>query len=58
MSFFKRLKESISNKTEAVTNKFKEGLSKTRDVFVERIEDLFSTRKKWMRGFMKNWKKY
>lgn len=51
MSFFKRLKESISNKTEAVTNKFKEGLSKTRDVFVERIEDLFSTRKKVDEGF-------
>ncbi|PZE22484.1 signal recognition particle-docking protein FtsY [Paenibacillus xerothermodurans] len=46
MSFFKRLKDSISTKTEAVTNKFKEGLTKTRDVFVERVEDLFSRRKK------------
>ncbi|BFT73104.1 MULTISPECIES: signal recognition particle-docking protein FtsY [Paenibacillus] len=46
MSFFKRLKESISSKAEAVTNKFKEGLSKTRDVFVERVDDLFSRRKK------------
>ncbi|WP_282941764.1 signal recognition particle-docking protein FtsY [Paenibacillus sp. RC67] len=46
MSFFKRLKESISTKAEAVTNKFKEGLSKTRDVLVERVEDLFSRRKK------------
>ncbi|TDF98256.1 signal recognition particle-docking protein FtsY [Paenibacillus piri] len=46
MSFFKRLKESISTKAEAVTNKFKEGLTKTRDVFVERVEDLFSRRKK------------
>ncbi|WP_079910295.1 signal recognition particle-docking protein FtsY [Paenibacillus sp. 32352] len=46
MSFFKRLKESISSKAEAVTNKFKEGLSKTRDVLVERVEDLFSRRKK------------
>ncbi|CAG7623281.1 signal recognition particle-docking protein FtsY [Paenibacillus allorhizosphaerae] len=46
MSFFKKLRESISAKTEAVTNKFKEGLSKTRDVFVERMDDLFSTRKK------------
>ncbi|NOU93465.1 signal recognition particle-docking protein FtsY [Paenibacillus sp. LMG 31456] len=46
MSFFKRLKDSISSKAEAVTNKFKEGLSKTRDVFVERVEDLFSRRKK------------
>ncbi|MFE5319631.1 signal recognition particle-docking protein FtsY [Paenibacillus sp. NPDC056579] len=46
MSFFKRLKESISSKAEAVTNKFKEGLTKTRDVFVERVEDLFTRRKK------------
>ncbi|MZQ81620.1 signal recognition particle-docking protein FtsY [Paenibacillus sp. 5J-6] len=46
MSFFKRLKESISSKAEAVTNKFKEGLTKTRDVFVERVDDLFSRRKK------------
>jgi fused signal recognition particle receptor len=46
MSFFKRLKESISSKAEAVTNKFKEGLSKTRDTFVERVDDLFNRRKK------------
>lgn len=46
MSFFKRLKESISSKAEAVTNKFKEGLTKTRDVFVERVEDLFTRRKR------------
>jgi len=41
MSFFKKLRESIANKTEAVTNKFKEGLSKTRTAFVDRVEDLF-----------------
>jgi fused signal recognition particle receptor len=46
MSFFKRLKESISSKTEAVTNKFKVGLTKTRDAFVDRVDDLFSRRKK------------
>lgn len=46
MSFFKRLKETISGKAEAVTNKFKEGLAKTRDVFIDRVEDLFSRRKK------------
>ncbi|SEB45255.1 signal recognition particle-docking protein FtsY [Paenibacillus sp. GP183] len=46
MSFFKRLKESISGKAEAVTSKFKEGLSKTRDAFVDRVDDLFSRRKK------------
>lgn len=46
MSFFKRLKESIASKTEAVTNKFKEGLSKTRDAFVGQVTDLFTRRKK------------
>ncbi|MBP1991369.1 signal recognition particle-docking protein FtsY [Paenibacillus eucommiae] len=46
MSFFKRLKESISSKAEAVTSKFKEGLAKTRDAFVDRVDDLFSRRKK------------
>jgi fused signal recognition particle receptor len=46
MSFFKKLKESISQKTEAVTNKFKEWLSKTRIAFVERVEDLILRRKK------------
>jgi fused signal recognition particle receptor len=46
MSFFKKLKENISAKTEAVTNKFKEGLSKTRNTFVEKVEDLMFRRKK------------
>jgi fused signal recognition particle receptor len=46
MSFFRKLKESISTKTEAVTNKFKEGLSKTRDAFVEKVEELILRRKK------------
>ncbi|EXX86268.1 signal recognition particle-docking protein FtsY [Paenibacillus darwinianus] len=46
MSFFKRLKESISSKTEAVTNKFKDGLTKTRSAFVEKVEELITRRKK------------
>lgn len=46
MGFFKRLKENISAKTEAVTNKFKDGLSKTRDAFVEKVDDLFTRRQK------------
>ncbi|CAM3354474.1 signal recognition particle-docking protein FtsY [Marinicrinis lubricantis] len=46
MSFFKRLKETISTKTEAVTNKFKDGLTKTRSAFVEKVEDLITRRKK------------
>ncbi len=46
MSFFKKLKESIASKTEAVTNVFKEGLSKTRSAFVEKVEELITRRKK------------
>lgn len=39
MSFFKKLKEKISGQAEAITNKFKEGLTKTRSAF-EKVEDL------------------
>ncbi|WEK56225.1 MAG: signal recognition particle-docking protein FtsY [Candidatus Cohnella colombiensis] len=46
MSFFKRLKESIASKAEAVTNKFRDGLAKTRDVFVGQVVELFTRRKK------------
>src|SRR5689334_23236838 len=46
MSFFKRLKESIASKTEAVTTVFKEGLTKTRTAFVEKVEELITRRKK------------
>jgi fused signal recognition particle receptor len=46
MSFFKKLKDSIATKTEAVTNIFKEGLSKTRTAFVEKVEELITRRKK------------
>lgn len=45
MSFFRKLKESISSKTEAVTTMFKDGLTKTRDAFVEAVEDLIIRRK-------------
>jgi len=46
MSFFKRLKESIASKTEAVTSKFKEGLAKTRSVLTDRVAELFARRQK------------
>jgi len=46
MNFFKKLKESISSKAEAVTAKFKDGLGKTRSAFVEKMEDLILRRKK------------
>lgn len=40
MSFFKKLKERITQQTETVTEKFKEGLTKTRDSFVGKMNDL------------------
>ncbi|MDP5273410.1 signal recognition particle-docking protein FtsY [Chengkuizengella axinellae] len=46
MSFFKKLKDKISKKTEEVTTKFKEGLSKTSSSFTEKIETLVLRRKK------------
>ncbi len=46
MSFFKRLKEKIAQKTESVTEKFISGLSKTSSSFVGAIQSLFSGRSK------------
>ncbi|NDI33422.1 signal recognition particle-docking protein FtsY [Chengkuizengella sediminis] len=46
MSFFKKLKDKISKKTEEVTTKFKDGLSKTSTAFTEKIETLVLRRKK------------
>lgn len=46
MNFFKKLKESITAKTDAATHKFKDGLSKTRTAFVGKVEDLLLRRKK------------
>lgn len=40
MSFFRKLKEKITGTNEAVTEKFKEGLTKTRDQFTSKINDL------------------
>lgn len=42
MSFFKKLKEKITMQTDSVTQKFKDGLSKTRNSFSERVNDLVS----------------
>ncbi|WP_102346971.1 signal recognition particle-docking protein FtsY [Bacillus sp. Marseille-P3661] len=42
MSFFKKLKEKITAKTDSVTEKFKDGLSKTRNSFAEKVNDLVS----------------
>jgi fused signal recognition particle receptor len=46
MSFFRKLRESISSKTESVTKQFRDGLEKTRKGFVERVTDLMTRRKK------------
>ncbi|ANA83209.1 signal recognition particle-docking protein FtsY [Paenibacillus glucanolyticus] len=46
MSFFKKLKESISSKTENVTKQFRDGLEKTRKGFIEKVSDLVIRRKK------------
>lgn len=46
MSFFKKLKEKITKQTDAVTEKFKEGLTKTRDSFSGRVNDLVARYRK------------
>jgi len=46
MGLFKKLKENISSKTTEVTTKFKDGLSKTRDSFVGKVEELILRNKK------------
>ncbi|PYZ93175.1 signal recognition particle-docking protein FtsY [Salipaludibacillus keqinensis] len=40
MSFFKKLKEKFTDQTDTVTEKFRDGLSKTRDSFVGAMNDL------------------
>lgn len=40
MSFFKKLKEKISQQTDTVTEKFKNGLEKTRNSFADKVNDL------------------
>lgn len=46
MSFFKKLKASFTQKKDAVTEKFKEGLVKTRDSFNGKLNDLFARYRK------------
>lgn len=46
MSFFKRLKEKITEQTDSITVKFKDGLTKTRDSFVGRMNDLVKNYRK------------
>lgn len=46
MSFFRRLRDTIVQKSEEVTQKFTDGLAKTRDLLVEKVEDLVRRYKK------------
>jgi fused signal recognition particle receptor len=46
MSFFKKLKEKITKQTDTVTEKFKEGLTKTRDNFSTKVNDLVARYRK------------
>lgn len=46
MNFFKKISEKISAKTDEVTQKFKEGLTKTRDSFSDKVNDLLSRYRK------------
>ncbi|MDP4162642.1 MAG: signal recognition particle-docking protein FtsY [Bacillota bacterium] len=46
MSFFKKLKEKITKQTDSVTEKFKEGLTKTRDNFSGKVNDLVARYRK------------
>ena len=46
MSFFKKLKEKITEQTDTVTEKFKEGLSKTRNQFTSKVNDLVARYRK------------
>jgi fused signal recognition particle receptor len=46
MSFFKNLKDKITKQTDSVTEKFKEGLTKTRDSFAGKMNDLVAKYRK------------
>ncbi|WP_053366164.1 signal recognition particle-docking protein FtsY [Bacillus sp. FJAT-27245] len=46
MSFFKKLKETITRQTDSVTDKFREGLSKTRNSFSGKVNDLVARYRK------------
>ncbi|WP_096154665.1 MULTISPECIES: signal recognition particle-docking protein FtsY [Bacillus] len=46
MSFLKKLKEKITTQTESVTEKFKEGLTKTRESFSGKVNDLVARYRK------------
>ena len=46
MSFFKKLKEKFTTQTDSVSEKFREGLTKTRDSFAGKVNDLVARYRK------------
>ena len=58
LSFFKKIKEKITGTNEAVTEKFKDGLSKTRDHSRQKLMILLRVSGKLMKSFLKNSKSY
>ncbi|HZG61121.1 MAG TPA: signal recognition particle-docking protein FtsY [Anoxybacillus sp.] len=46
MNFFKKLREKITQQADSVTEKFKQGLAKTRNSFAERVNDLIARYRK------------
>ncbi len=42
MSFFKKLKDKFTNQSDTVTEKFKDGMSKTRESFLGKMNELFA----------------
>jgi fused signal recognition particle receptor len=46
MNFFRKLKEQVTQQSESISAKFKVGLSKTRDTFAEKVNDLMSRYRK------------
>ena len=46
MSFFKKLKEKFTQQTDSVSEKFKDGLEKTRNSFQGKVNELISRYRK------------
>ena len=46
MSFFKKLKETFTKQTDSVSEKFRDGLSKTRNSFSGKVNDLVARYRK------------
>lgn len=54
MSFFKKLKDKFTTSTDTMSEKFKEGLTKTRDNFSGKVNDLVARYRKVDEDFLRN----